>query len=167
MMRLERRSLGIWDAAAAAYVPVGNSAFGVDLPGLGQPGAFGFSDWGLVDLADPVLADRARLAPELTCRPPLRTARVHAQSAHGPLTGWVEHVEAEIWGALVDVVILVNGSGTLKGDSGMLWRDAQGRGLAMHAQGLEGPGYSRYSFCMAAARVAAQLQLAGVQLVDA
>lgn len=57
------------------------------------------------------------------------------------------------------------GRGSVPGNSGMLWRARDGTAIGIHAIGAyaDNSGESRYSLCMAAARVVSTLQ---VQLLD-
>lgn len=153
-------AIGIWDGHS--YIPVGENVFAIQAPGYGMPGNFGFSDAGLVILKHPDMIQRARNAPPLGLATALRKGMVvGGQTPTGNLVGTIDAIEATIYNYRTDLLIRLSATGTVPGNSGMLWRTQSGQAAGIHAFGAQyAPDQpSRYSLAMLAARAASQLQV--------
>lgn len=158
--------INLWDTLGGRFTPAGENGFAVNAPGLGLRGNFGFTDAGLVMIKHPHLQKRIRSAPPLRFASRLvRGMSVIAQTPRATLAGSVDAVEAVINGVRVDIMVHMPHRGTVRGNSGLLWRTSDGAAVGMHAIGIyeANAEESRYSICMSAARVAALLH---VQLLD-
>lgn len=129
----EASTMSLWDGAASAYQPVGNTTLlCADTGGNGLPGDFGFSDWAIFGLESSSLGAAVLTAPSLRTGPARVGSRLHATAAGDRrLVGGVTALEAEVYGWRADVLQ----GPTVDGDSGLLWHDGEGRGVAMHAAG--------------------------------
>lgn len=147
----------------AGFVPAGRTRTAVFARGLGVPGDYGFSDIGCFSL------DANGAAALATGRAPMRVW--NGRAAAGPLAadairgrrlrGEVHAVLAEMLGGFCDLVVRVDDGGTIAGDSGMLWRTADGTAIAVHALGSVGAlgQGSRFSGCMLAKRASELLNV--------
>jgi hypothetical protein len=159
--------MSLWDDSQQDWLPVGTSGPMVDLPGLGQPNDFGFSDWGLFPLSDSEIASQARGGQPLMVGATPIGLKVVARSSHGVLTGRVAHGPVQIEDTLADLLIAVDGEGTFGGDSGLLWRSAaSGRGVAIHAAGAHEDGEPHLSVCMSARRIKTSVESAELVMID-
>lgn len=128
--------------------------------GAGVPGAFGFSDAALFTLTDAELYQRALNATPIPLTAPKFGETVYGSATSGAKTGKVIGIEKRIGVHLADIVVRVDYPGTFRGDSGMLWRNASGHALAIHAQGNGAPGVgSRLTAAMSASRAASGLSV--------
>lgn len=157
----------LWDPGLRDYLPIGVSGPYADTSGLGLPGNFGFSDWGLFTVQDPAIIALAQAAQPLAASSPALGATVASVSAHGPLQGVVEHVEIQMGDYLADVAIYLTRGATFGGDSGTLWRDRTGSAVAIHAMGIDSPTGSTLSVGMSAARVISNLRGVGFEALAA
>ena len=161
-----RDVVSLWSSELRRYVPVGHSELAVYSSGLGISADYGFSDAGTITLEDS-LARRLHvgLKPLPIWRGNTTGGDVVALGSRGPLRGQIHGVRAEMFGGFCDVGIRVANGGTRAGDSGLLWRNADGAAVGMHAWGsAEAAGApSKFSICMHPARVS---KLLGVTLLD-
>ncbi|QEX19604.1 hypothetical protein FRZ44_49190 [Hypericibacter terrae] len=127
-----------------------------------SPDTDGFVDAALIALEHPELIVRASHATFLEFGMPMGGQQLLAHGAsHGICHGVVSGLHAIITDAVLgtlycDALINVSSPGTFGGDSGMLWKDSDGRAVAMHSYG-EGAGGSRKTAAMLASRAAAAL----------
>jgi hypothetical protein len=158
-----RSTVSVW--SGKSYLPVGSSAMALAGGGAGLPGAYGFSDAALFTLHSAELRERALQGRPVAVANPLLGARVTAVATSGAKSGTIIGLEQDLGGELSDVVVRVDAPGSFRGDSGMLWRDAAGRAVAIHAKGeIQAPGIgSRLTAAMSAARAASGL---GIQFVE-
>lgn len=154
----------LWDQFRRDYLSVGLSGPYVNTSGLGLPGNFGFTDWGLFSIEDQGLQSIGQKAtPIKMCSGNLN--EVTALTAHGVIKGIVEHTQAQLPNVFADVAIRIEVGATFGGDSGALWRDNNGAAVAIHAIGEDGPCGSSMSFAMFAPRIASDLMFAGFELL--
>ncbi|WP_354334524.1 MULTISPECIES: hypothetical protein [unclassified Undibacterium] len=132
----------MWSPDQADYITVGESFISVTGNGSGISGNYGFSDAAMFSCLDQELIARAQRAKVLQAiNLPKLGQVVSGLSGAGMRTGVVMGVEQRIGTKYADVVIQAGGSGTFRGDSGMLWTDTDGNAVAIHAMGAaEGPG---------------------------
>lgn len=154
----------VWDTTRERFADAGRSGYVVDSPGFGLPANYGFSDIGLFQLEHPALVQRASNAPILpVLTNPRRGMRVFGQTLTATLTGTIDAVEATVDNLDIDIVIRVEGPGTRRGFSGMLWRTESGQAVGVHTWGADFDNQedsgSRFSLAMAARRVEHQLQV--------
>lgn len=158
-------NIELWDAVRMDYLPIGMSGAYANTTGLGLPGNFGFSDWGLFSVEDQELSNLARSASTLAMGSTEQGTPVTTLTAHGLVRGVVEHSEIQLPNLFADVSIHVEEGAMFPGDSGALWCDSNGRAVAIHAIGLRRPIGSPMSFAMFATRVASDLRTAGIELL--
>jgi hypothetical protein len=152
--------IAIWSPALQRALFVGQSAMALAGGGAGVPGAFGFSDAALFTLAEPTLRDRALKGSQIPFGAPKFGERVFGSATSGAKTGTVVGIEKRVGTELADVIVKVDQPGTFKGDSGMLWRNANGHAVGIHAKGDGAPGVgSGLSAAMSAYRAATGLQV--------
>ena len=162
--------------AEGGWNPLGHTSKSFYYTGPGVGGDFGFFDAGLITLENPAIRDdslqrstRAVYAAPQTLEEArgflgMKVLGIGART-DVPLEAqvdqvWVEAVSGSSFRA--DLVIREpNGAGlTRGGDSGMLWTDADGVAVAIHAMGEEtANGASPISVCMFADRAATQLSV--------
>ena len=157
--------IALWDSIRRGYFPVGTSGPYADMSGMGLEQNFGFSDWGVFSVEDLQLQQAALSAPALGFSTIQANMQVVAATARGPLFGTVEYAHIQIHSHFIDLSIHLGQGGTIPGDSGALWRDKTGKGVAIHAMGMNGPGGSPLSFCMFAQRIGATLNSIGLQML--
>jgi hypothetical protein len=156
----------LWDAGQNDYLPVGMSGAYVDTTGFGIPGNFGFSDWGLFSVTDPVLENLGRTAAGSLFGATTVGTQVNAVTAHGLIQGVIEHTQIQFPNLYADVAIHITQGATYPGDSGALWKDSLGRAVAIHAIGTGSDGGSPISVAMFAERIASDLKSVGVQMLN-
>jgi hypothetical protein len=156
-----------WSSITQGWIPIGRTLFSVSGQGSGVHGDFGFLDAGLTTLEHPELVDRAQAATQITARSCTLGEIVRADGAakgarQGSIVG-IEQILSDFW---ADAVIQVMSPGTFGGDSGMLWKDANGDALAIHAFGenIGDGGGSPLTAAMFAERATMKL---GVDLLSA
>lgn len=162
---LERVPMAIARPGGRGYDVVGASAYRIFGSGSGMAGDYGFMDAGLFEL-DPPHARRLVASTQPYRHADLRVGMaVRGQTGHGAVAGHVRLLEVEFGDVRVDVLVELTGRGTYGGDSGMMWVDAAGHAVGMHAMGSEeGPhGGSAWSAAMFAHRVEEYL---GVDLLQ-
>jgi hypothetical protein len=154
----------MWSASLNDWVPIGETRFGVEARGLGQTGEFGFLDAAIFDVQHPELIATANMLSTTSPRAAIPGMQVHGVGAmRGDRHGRVLGIEKDLLGLLSDVVIEVAPPGTFAGDSGMLWRSAEGFPIAIHAFGAaNGALGSRYTAAMLASRAVDRL---GVEML--
>ncbi len=157
--------IGIWDNALGNYVKAGMSRYAVNSPGLGLPGDFGFVDAGVATLDHPKMIERARISPPLSVRGGSRRGiPVSGVGPRGRIVGEIDAVEVVVEDYRADILVLMSGSGSFPGCSGMMWLSNRGQAIGMHAYGAHfTDGESRYSLSMAAHRIETNLQ---IELLD-
>lgn len=155
--------IAVWDSDQERYEPAGESVYCVSAPGFGFAGDYGFSDAGLVLMDHADLAELAAdAAPIRIHERPRRGMSVYAEAFSHVVTGTIDALEANTGPLRTDVVVKIDGRGTRRGYSGMLWRTDAGDAVGIHAYGAqidEQTGESRYSLAMSARRAAQQLQV--------
>lgn len=153
--------VAIWSPSLKKAIPVGHSAIALAGGGAGVPGAFGFSDAALFTLADSGLRKRALAGTQIPVATPKFGEPVFGMATSGAKVGRVVGVEQHVGLELADLVVKVEHPGTFRGDSGMLWRNARGQAIGIHAKGDgNGPGAgSGLTAAMSASRAAAGLQI--------
>lgn len=152
--------ISVYDYAKSAYAVVGQSGFRFVSPGSGSIEDYGFSDIGVFQIQDKYASKLVRGARPMKLRAPSVGMRVSGVSAHGTIRGTIDLVAVEAYGCYVDALIAVDGAGTFRGDSGMLWTDTDGDGICIHAMGSgEGQTGSRYSAAMFAHRMSEFLEM--------
>ncbi|MDM0059016.1 hypothetical protein [Variovorax fucosicus] len=154
--------VAIWSPTHKKAIPVGQSAIALAGGGAGVPGAFGFSDAALFTLADSSLRKRALAGTQIPVAAPKFGEPVFGTATSGAKVGKVVGIEQRVGIELADLVVQVTHPGTFRGDSGMLWRNAKGQAIGIHAKGDgNGPGVgSGLTAAMSAFRAAAGLQIA-------
>lgn len=156
-------SIAVWDSDTERYEPAGESVYCVSAPGFGFAGDYGFSDAGLVLVGHGELAQLAgNAAPVRILDHPRRGMPVYAEAFTHVVTGTIDALEANTGPLRTDVVVRIDGRGTRRGYSGMLWRTDAGDAVGIHAYGAQidaDTGESRYSLAMSARRAARQLQV--------
>lgn len=135
-------TVSIWSSSKSDYIPVGDSVIGVSGHGRGVMSDYGFSDVALFSCRDQELRDRAQTAPALRAlRLPKFGETVFGFSGAGKRTGRIVGIESHLWSTYADIVVQVDAPGTFRGDSGMLWVNAEGHAVGIHAMGAIGaPG---------------------------
>jgi hypothetical protein len=151
----------LWSDSLDNWVQIGVSQFGVQALGSGVPGDFGFLDAAVFDVRHPELLAAAAELPSIAPRRPMPGMTVYGIGAiEGARTGHVLGVEKVLYDLRSDVVIEVEAPGTYRGDSGMLWRSAEGVPIAIHAYGApNGANGSRFTGAMLASRAARYLNV--------
>ncbi|MEO6280429.1 hypothetical protein [Roseateles sp.] len=154
--------VAIWSPPLKRAILVGRSAIALAGGGAGVPGAFGFSDAALFTLAEASLRKRALAGGQIPVAAPKFGESVYGTATSGAKVGQVVGIEQRVGPELADLVVQVAHPGTFRGDSGMLWRNAQGQAIGIHAKGDgNGPGVgSGLTAAMSAYRAAAGLQIA-------
>lgn len=157
----------VYDPVDRQYREVGPSGPYSRNNGFGLPGNFGFTDWGLFDVeGDPDMVEAGLTAPPLSVQSPWPNARVTTRSAHGALLGSIDQIDAQFGDLYADLVIRLDRGRVFRGDSGALWRAADGSALAIHAIGEKHPQGSPISICMSAERISGHLGQIGQMLLD-
>lgn len=154
--------VAVWSPALKKFIMVGSSAMALAGGGAGVPGAFGFSDAALFTIVDPNLRKRAIQGTQIPVAAAKFGERVYGSATSGAKTGTVVGIEKQVGNELADLVIDVDFPGTLRGDSGMLWRNANGHAIGIHAKGDGGaPGSgSKRTAAMGVGRAVSGLQIA-------
>lgn len=159
--------IAVWDPIDEDYKVAGKSGFAVSWPGAGIPGNFGFSDASLIRLEHPELLERAQSASILhVLNNPSRHMSVSGEAFNRSVEGVIDALDVVISNMRADLMILMPGGGTFRGDSGMLWRTTSGLAVGIHAYGVSAANSnsaSKYSLAMSARRAQEQLQ---VQLLE-
>jgi hypothetical protein len=162
----------MYGANPPGYLPAGRSLTGAFSPGGGTPGNFGYLDCGLFTLTDDVLAARAENAVDVGVVDDLNEVLGQVLQGESPLnapnwtgggtrTATVLGVNAAAIDEYCDIVLQADDPGLFHGDSGLLWRTADGRAAAIHARGELAPSLqgSHLISGMSASRAAAMLQV--------
>ena len=152
----------MYSESAGDYFDTGLSSRSVYARGDGVPGNFGFADCGLFELDDPSLAARgasAQTASTVGEAESLLGKMLQGESAllvdgypGAQRSAEVIGVHARIDREMFDLVLRVDAPGTYAGDSGMLWKTAQGDAAAIHLRGERTPNGSRTTIAMLASR---------------
>ena len=160
--------VSMYSGSAGRYVDAGESKRAFYDDGDALPGKFGFADCGLFTLKHPPLARRAASARSIsTVTDPalLLGQTLYAESAL-VVDGFSEQrrakvvgIYAKVHGQLFDVALAVEAPGTFAGDSGLMWRTADGAAAAIHMRGETSRHGSRRTVGMLASRVEALLQV--------
>jgi len=134
----------------------------LDNNGFGLPGDYGFLDASLFTVEDNALKAKVDLfsTPMRFWNYPRKGTRVFLSLSKGrKVTGTINAVESITDDFFVDVLIDIDYPGTFKGDSGGLWRTANGNAVAVHCKGAGAhtSGGSSYSLCMYAHRMQREL----------
>jgi len=148
--------IALWSDAASRYLPVGKSIYAVKGTGTGVKPDFGFSDAAIFSFDHAELVERARASAVLEVSTGSKPyERVSGRSAAGLRLGRIIAVDAYFAGTYADLMIRADAPGTFAGDSGMLWFDAHGKAVGIHAIGRKvPPGVgSDLSLCMSARRL--------------
>lgn len=155
------------------FLPLGESVISIFAPAHNGPGGYGYVDCGLLSLSGPMMtrAVQARPLTVATGDGALLGAVLQGYSMLQPGPGVPPVRQARIVGIdkwaideRADLVIEVAPPGTFAGDSGLLWRTADGRAAAIHCRGEHVPALngSRLTTAMSARRAA---DLLGVTLL--
>ena len=154
--------IGLWSPERSDYVTAGRSGPSVWHAGLGVASDFGFADVGLFTLDSTDLKQMAnQLPPMRIVVAPRDGMVVFADTGHGRISGEIHAVQAILGTMRCDVVVRADPPGTFEGDSGAVWRTAQGSAAAIHALGSPAaPGQgSTFSAAMLVSRAARLLNV--------
>jgi len=157
-------AMSLWDDASKGWIATGTYSppLYTSSGGNGLTGDYGFSDWALFTVSDQAVAHKALgNAPLGTAQPQANVALFGNAAGNRQLTGVLYAIECTFHGWLIDVLVQFTGAPTLIGDSGLLWRDQNGRAVGIHAAAASG-----YSLCMSARRISNVCAKAGIELVS-
>lgn len=154
-----------WSRTRRRYESVGLSTRAQAWPGSGRPGSFGFSDAALIRLEKrEALQWAARRQPLSIWRSLRAGIQVQGETYGGTKTGKILGLDVIVKRRRADMMIAMAKDGTKPGDSGMMWRTANGVAVGLHAMGNgRGRNPSTISLAMAAYRLPKEL---GVSLRD-